>query len=108
MHGAWTAADLRLVQAMGIRTGDVLGDERQRGKEGVGRTPTKSANRKKGAEKERWGDRPSLRSVGLMVLAGVRMRLQAKRWGEVRSVNEGLVKKLREVQSRRTAKASVR
>lgn len=122
MHGAWTLADLKLVKAMGIPTAEVVADEGLRSGMEVGRTPTKSGNERGGTsdisggagmakgktEGRRWGDRPSLRCVVLMVLAGVRMKAQAARWSQVRRVNEGLVRKLKETQSSRRAKAVVR
>lgn len=110
MHGAWTLADLKLVAAMGIPTAEVVTDEGLKKGLDIGRTPTKSANTRVGMGKgggRRWGDRPSLRCVCLMVLAGCRMQRLAGKWSEVHRVNEGLVKKLRETHSIRRSKAVV-
>ena len=41
------------------------------------------------------GTRPTLRTVGLMVVAGLRMKTRAEKWDGVRREHEGLLKKLR-------------
>jgi len=98
MYSVCNEADLRLVRAMGIPTDDVLEEEAW------------LQVQKSGAMVERGGGegmRPGLRTVGLMVLASVRMKRAAERWGVVRKGHDGLLRKLAVVRRERGAGGAV-
>jgi len=98
MYSEYNEADLRLVRAMGIPTNDVLEEEAWLQVQKSGAMVERAGGR---------GMRPGLRTVGLMVLASVRMKRAAEKWGVVRKGHDGLLRKLDVVRRARGAGGAV-
>ena len=92
MHTRCTRADIKLVRSMGIPVDEVRAKEVEAEKVSAGRVTIGRSGQR---------TRPSLRVVGLMVVAGVRMQKAAERWGDVKGVHDVLMKKLAAVRKER-------
>jgi len=87
MYGKCTQADLRLVRAMGIPVDGVVTQQEEEA--------ALDGSKGRVVRRDGRGTRPTLRTVGLMVMAGLRMRERANKWNSVRKEHEGLLRKLK-------------